>query len=106
MNGNVDAIAKLESQKNATLLGIIPLEIKESHAIPTGSAMQIDEAELETWMIIICKFIRNVTLPTHRVVARRLCYKAAKYVEYDGILYRMGYNQPLLKCIMVNNVPT
>lgn len=26
-------------------------------------------------------------------------YKEARYVEYDGSLYRLDLNQPLLKCL-------
>ncbi|XP_074346702.1 uncharacterized protein LOC141685507 [Apium graveolens] len=34
-----------------------------------------------------------------QVEARRLRYQAAKYVEYDGVLYKRGFNQPLLRCV-------
>ncbi|XP_074378647.1 uncharacterized protein LOC141720196 [Apium graveolens] len=33
------------------------------------------------------------------VEARRLRYQDAKYVEYDGILYKRGFNQLLLRCV-------
>lgn len=61
--------------------------------------MQIDEAQPETWMTPIQNFIRTGTLPSNKAEARRLCYKADIYVEYDVTLYKRGFDQPLLKCI-------
>ncbi|XP_074374159.1 uncharacterized protein LOC141714544 [Apium graveolens] len=31
--------------------------------------------------------------------ARHLRYQAAKYIEYDGVLYKRGFNQPLLRFV-------
>lgn len=73
--------------------------MKESPTIPTGNTMQIDEAETEIWMNPIWNFIKNGTLPTDKVEARRIRYKAARYVIYDGIHNMRGFDQPLLKCI-------
>ncbi|XP_074377524.1 uncharacterized protein LOC141719038 [Apium graveolens] len=33
------------------------------------------------------------------ISARRLHYQAAKYVEYDGVLYKRGFNHPFLRCV-------
>ncbi|XP_074336598.1 uncharacterized protein LOC141673755 [Apium graveolens] len=65
-NSNADALAKMGSQQEAVLLGSIPLEILEG------------------------------TLPEDKFMARRLRYQAARYVIYDEVLYKRGFNQPLL----------
>ncbi|XP_074342020.1 uncharacterized protein LOC141679418 [Apium graveolens] len=66
-NSNADALAKMGSQQEAVLLGSIPLEIQEG------------------------------TLPEDKFMARRLRYQAARYVIYDEVLYKRGFNKPLLR---------
>ncbi|XP_074346603.1 uncharacterized protein LOC141685400 [Apium graveolens] len=66
-NSNADALAKMGSQQEAVLLGSIPLEIQEG------------------------------TLPEDKFMAHRLRYQAARYVIYDEVLYKRGFNQPLLR---------
>ena len=61
--------------------------------------MQIEEEVVTTWMTPIWDYIKEGKLPEDKSEARKLKYKAARYVEYDGNLYRRGFNQPLLKCI-------
>ncbi|XP_074346683.1 uncharacterized protein LOC141685487 [Apium graveolens] len=38
-------------------------------------------------------------IPKDKLQARCLRYQAAKYVEYDGVLYKRGFNQPQLRCM-------
>lgn len=100
-NGNeeADALAKLGSQKEATLLGVIPLEVQKQPSVPEVELMQVDVTVRDTWMTPIWKYLKEGILPDDRVEARRLRYKAARYVDFGGSLYRRGFNQPLLKCI-------
>ncbi|XP_074336467.1 uncharacterized protein LOC141673611 [Apium graveolens] len=96
-NSNADALAKMGSQQEAVLLGSIPLEIQEVPSIPEIETMQVDEAPKETWMTPILAYIRKGTLPEDKFMARRLRYQAARYVIYDEVLYKRGFNQPLLR---------
>lgn len=98
-NGNADALAKWGSQKDVAVLGVIPLEVLKSPSVPEEEVMQIDNDGQTTWMTPIWDFIKSGRLPEDKAEARKLRYKAARYVEYDGILYKRGFNQPLLKCI-------
>nr|XP_017221509.1 PREDICTED: uncharacterized protein LOC108198257 [Daucus carota subsp. sativus] len=99
-NGDADALAKLGSQKEASLLGVIRLEVQEVPSIPELDVMEVgDGVKHPTWMTPIWDFIKEGKLPKDKAEARRLRYKAARYVEYDGKLYKRGFNQPLLKCI-------
>ncbi|XP_074360235.1 uncharacterized protein LOC141700333 [Apium graveolens] len=98
-NSNADALAKMGSQQEAVLLGSIPLEIQEIPSIPEVEVMQVDEAHKETWMTPILAYIHKGALPEDKFKARRFCYQAARYVVYDEVLYKRGFNQPLLRCV-------
>ncbi|XP_074342690.1 uncharacterized protein LOC141680333 [Apium graveolens] len=98
-NSNADALAKMGSQREAVLLGSIPLEIQEIPSIPEIKVIQVDGAPKETWMTPILAYIYKGTLPEDKFKARRLRYQAARYVVYDEVLYKRGFNQPLLRCV-------
>ncbi|XP_074323957.1 uncharacterized protein LOC141660874 [Apium graveolens] len=98
-NNNADALAKMGSQHEAMLLGSIPLEIQEIPSIPEIEAMQVDEVPKKTWMTPILAYIQKGTLPEDKFKARRLRYQAARYVVYDEVLYKRGFNQSLLRCV-------
>ncbi|XP_074373945.1 uncharacterized protein LOC141714319 [Apium graveolens] len=49
-------------------------------------------------MTPIHNYIRRGIFPEDKLQARCLRYQDAKYVEYDGVLYKRGFNQPLLCC--------
>ena len=61
--------------------------------------MEVEEKVAETWMTPILKFIQDGQLPESVREAISLRYGAARFVVYDGVLYKRGFNQPLLKCI-------
>ncbi|XP_074337546.1 uncharacterized protein LOC141674743 [Apium graveolens] len=96
-NSNADALEKMGSQQKVVLLGSIPLEIQEIPNIPEVETMRVDEAPKETWMTPILTYIRKGILPEDKFMARRLRYQAARYVIYDEVLYKRGFNQPLLR---------
>ncbi|XP_074342196.1 uncharacterized protein LOC141679653 [Apium graveolens] len=96
-NSNADALEKMGLQQEAVLLGSIPLEIQEVPSILEIETMQVDEAPKKTWMTPILAYIRKGTLPEDKFMARRLHYQAARYVIYDEVLYKRGFNQPLLR---------
>ncbi|XP_074327891.1 uncharacterized protein LOC141665807 [Apium graveolens] len=93
-NSNHDALEKWGSQKEATLLGVISLEIQEKPSISSVKFMQVECSPEESWMTPICEYLKHRTLLKDRMTARKLRYKAARYVEYDFQLYKRGFNQP------------
>ena len=100
MNKEVDTLAKLGSQKNSTLLGVIPLIILKQPSVPEATLMQTEgEEEPDTWVTPIWKYIKEGQLPEDKGEARRLRYKATRYVDYERSFYRRGFNSPLFKCI-------
>ncbi|XP_074374196.1 uncharacterized protein LOC141714581 [Apium graveolens] len=98
-NSNADALAKMGSQMDSIQLGQIPLGIPEIPSIPEVEVLQMQEVPRENWMTPIHNYIQTGVVPEDKLQARRLRYQAAKYVEYDGILYKRGFNQPLLRCM-------
>ncbi|XP_074374186.1 uncharacterized protein LOC141714571 [Apium graveolens] len=94
-----DALAKMGSQMDSIQLGQIPLGIQEIPSIPEVEVLQMQEVPRENWMTPIHNYIQTGAVPEDKLQARRLRYQAAKYVEYDGILYKRGFNQPLLRCM-------
>ena len=81
------------------MLGVIPLEIQHQPSIPKIEVMDVEADETNLWTTPIHEYIANGTLPTDKDEARKLRYKAAQYVIYDGILYKRGFNRPLLRCV-------
>ncbi|XP_074336469.1 uncharacterized protein LOC141673614 [Apium graveolens] len=98
-NSNVDALAKMGSQMDSVQLGQIPLGILEIPSIPEVEVLQMQEIPQENWMTPIHNYIQTGAVPEDKLQARRQRYQAAKYVEYDGVLYKRGFNQPLLYCV-------
>ncbi|XP_074355873.1 uncharacterized protein LOC141695533 [Apium graveolens] len=52
-----------------------------------------------TWMTHNLAYIKEGSLPEEKNEARRIKYKATRYVIYDEVLYRRGFSVPLVKCI-------
>ncbi|XP_074337671.1 uncharacterized protein LOC141674868 [Apium graveolens] len=98
-NSNADALAKMGSQMDSIQLGQIPLGIQEIPSVPEVEVFQTRETPLENWMTHIHNYIRTGALREYKLQARRLRYQAAKYVEYNGVLHKRGFNQPLLRCV-------
>ena len=81
---------------------MIPLEIQSEPIIPKIEVMDVEAQVEDLWTTPIREYIVGGVLPADREEARKLKYKAAHYVTYDGILYKRGFNKPLLKCISGN----
>ncbi|XP_074324060.1 uncharacterized protein LOC141660982 [Apium graveolens] len=98
-NEGADGLAKLGSRRESTLLGTVPLDIQRQPSVPEHEVGSLSNELDPTWMTSILAYIREGSLPDEKNEARRIKYKAARYVIYDGILYRRGFSVPLLKCI-------
>ncbi|XP_074328487.1 uncharacterized protein LOC141666399 [Apium graveolens] len=98
-NEGADELAKLGSHREATLLGVVPLDIQRHPSVPKHEAGSLSNNLSPTWKAPILAYIKDGSLLDEKNEARRIKYKAARYVIYDGILYRRGFSMPLLKCI-------
>jgi len=58
-----------------------------------------------SWMDPIRAYIEEGTLPADIVEAKKLKYKAARYVLDKGVLYNRGLTVNLQRCIHPSEVP-
>ncbi|XP_074378382.1 uncharacterized protein LOC141719919 [Apium graveolens] len=98
-NEGADELAKLGSHRKSTLLETVPLDIQRQPSVPEHEVGSLSNELGPTWMTSILAYIKEGSLPDEKNEARRIKYKATRYVIYDGILYRRGFSVPLLKCI-------
>ncbi|XP_024033075.1 uncharacterized protein LOC112095387 [Morus notabilis] len=97
-NANADALAKLASSKDADTLGVVPIEELERPTIEErAEAFSVQEGE--NWMTPLIRYLMDAQLPNSKNEARRIRYRAARYLLYDGLLYRRGYSTPLQRCL-------
>ena len=50
-------------------------------------------------MTPLIQYLKDGQLPKDKSKARLLRLKTARYILYDGQLYRRGFSTPLLKCV-------
>ncbi|XP_074351017.1 uncharacterized protein LOC141690198 [Apium graveolens] len=98
-NEGTNELAKLGSRRESTLLGTVPLDIQRQPSVPEHEVDSLNNELGPTWMTHILAYIKKGSLSDEKNEARRIKYKAARYVIYDRILYRRGFSVPLLKCI-------
>ncbi|XP_024018099.1 uncharacterized protein K02A2.6-like [Morus notabilis] len=97
-NANADALAKLASSKDADTLGVVPIEELERPTIEErAEAFSVPEGE--DWITPLIRYLMDAQLPNSKNEARRIRYRAARYLLYDGLLYRRGYSTPLQRCL-------
>uniref|UniRef100_A0A2N9I556 RNA-directed DNA polymerase n=1 Tax=Fagus sylvatica TaxID=28930 RepID=A0A2N9I556_FAGSY len=52
-----------------------------------------------TWMSPLIRYLREGTLPTDRAEAHKLRIRASHFRLMGGILYKMGFSRPHLRCL-------
>ncbi|XP_024030692.1 uncharacterized protein LOC112094323 [Morus notabilis] len=97
-NTNADALAKLASSKDFDALGVVPIEELERPTIEEINKALIIQTG-ENWMTPLIQYLMDAQLPNNKDEARRIRYRAARYLLYDGLLYRRGYSTPLQRCL-------
>ncbi|XP_074352696.1 uncharacterized protein LOC141691843 [Apium graveolens] len=98
-NEGADELTKLGSHREATILGVVPLNIQRQPSMPEHEVGNLSDDLGPTWMTPILAYIKKASLPDEMNEARRVRYKGSRYMIYDGILYRRGFSVPLPKCI-------
>ncbi|XP_024018924.1 uncharacterized protein LOC112090880 [Morus notabilis] len=97
-NANADALAKLASSTDSDTLGVVPIEELERPTIEEKAKALIVQTD-ENWMTALIQYLIDAQLPSNKDEARRIRYQAARYLLYDGLLYRRGYSTPLQRCL-------
>ena len=54
----------------------------------------------ENWMTPIVGYLKEGKLPQGRDETRKLRIKSAKYILMDEVLYKRGFSQPYLRCLV------
>uniref|UniRef100_A0A2N9IZX2 RNA-directed DNA polymerase n=1 Tax=Fagus sylvatica TaxID=28930 RepID=A0A2N9IZX2_FAGSY len=52
-----------------------------------------------SWMSPIVRYLKEGRLPTDKMEARKLRIRASHFQLLDGILYKMGFSRPHLRCL-------
>ena len=52
-----------------------------------------------TWMSPLIRYLREGTLPADRAEAHKLRIRASHFRLMGGILYKMGFSRPQLRCL-------
>ena len=76
----------------------IPLEFLPSPSIDIAKIICQAVAD-PTWIDDIIAYIQDGTLPSDKLQARRICYRATKFCLIQGILYKRSFSRPLLSCL-------
>jgi hypothetical protein len=69
--------------------------------LPKLDMMEVEERsdDLE-WATDVVRYLRSGSLPEDKLLFRKVKMHSARYVLIGGLLYRRGYTEPLLKCLM------
>ncbi|XP_024025977.1 uncharacterized protein LOC112092912 [Morus notabilis] len=97
-NANADALAKLASSRDSDILGVVPIEELEWPTIEEQAEALIVQTG-GNWMMPLIQYLMDARLPDNKDEARRVRYRAARYLLYDSLLYRRGYSTPLQQCL-------
>ncbi|KAL5555727.1 hypothetical protein UlMin_037963 [Ulmus minor] len=97
-NTNADALARLATGLEDSLLKMVPLEILDEPSI--DKHQQVDAiSDKPTWMDPIIAYLRDGTLPQDKFEARRLRYRSARYFLDKDKLRKRSFSSPSLTCL-------
>ena len=100
-NAQADALACLVSAKDAELLVVILVEFLNEPNIHMADQPQTINCTTMTdsWMIPIVQDLKENQVLEDKSKARLLRLKAARYILYNGQLYRRRFSTLILKCV-------
>ncbi|KAL5574153.1 hypothetical protein UlMin_023750 [Ulmus minor] len=97
-NTNADALARLATGLEDSLLKTVPLEILDEPSI--DKCQQVDAiSDKPTWMDPIMAYLRDGTLPQDKFEARRLQYRSVRYYLDKDKLHKRSFSSPSLTCL-------
>ena len=76
-------------------------EFDEVQYVLSIDLLEVQQIEnRENWMSPIVSYLKNGKLPKRKDEARKLRVKVARYVLMDEVLYKRGFSQPYLRCLV------
>ena len=76
-------------------------EFNEVQYVPSIDLPEVQQIEnRENWMALIISYLKDKKLSERKDEARKLRPRAARYVLMDKVLYKRGFSQPYLRCLV------
>ena len=98
-NMEADTLAKEASATAATD------KFDEVQYVPSINLPEVQQIKNEeNWMTPIVSYLKDGKLPEGKDEARKLRVRAARYVLMDEVLYKRGFSQPYLRCLVPDEV--
>ena len=98
-NMEADTLAKEASATAATD------KFDEVQYVPSIDLPEVQQLKNEeNWMTPIVSYLKDGKLPEGKDEARKLRVRAARYVLMDEVLYKRGFSQPYLRCLVPDEV--
>ena len=98
-NSRADALEKLATASQEDLGRLIPVEHlpKPLASIDNGEVSHVMSES--SWMDPIWDYLVEGTLPSDPKEASKLGARSARFIVYQGTLYKRGFSTPILKCV-------
>jgi ribonuclease HI len=93
-NEAADRLARLASS-GVEIDGFIEIQGRPSTEEETVNSITVNT----TWMLPIIRYLKEGTLPADRTEAHKLRIRASRFQLLGGILYKMGFSRPHLRCL-------
>ena len=101
-NSKADSLSKIATSEGLTIDRPIYLECKSTPSVDDDEQTICSIEEGNNWMQPIVTYLRDGSLPSDKVEAKKLQIKAVRYVIIDDTLYKRSYSLPLLRCVGPN----
>ncbi|XP_056691775.1 uncharacterized protein [Spinacia oleracea] len=102
LNTQADALANLGSALRKSPFSTIPLVHLLSPAvekdIPQDASLVLSTTNTDSWTKPILDYLTHETLPDDKLEARKILFKASRYVILQGILFKRSANGMLMRC--------
>ncbi|XP_076915495.1 uncharacterized protein LOC143574865 [Bidens hawaiensis] len=95
---SADALSKLASTNFEHFAKDIRVEVLDHPSVHQNQVLVI-QIGVESWMTPIKAYLSSGALPAGKAAARKIKHKALNYQMTDGILYRISFLSPLLRCV-------
>ena len=96
-NMKADALAKKDSASE------LMDEFDEVQYMPSIDLPEVQQIESEeNWMTPIVAYLKDVRLLEEKNEAGKLRIRSARYILMDEVLYKRGFSQPYLRCLVPN----
>ena len=93
-NTDADRLARLASS-GEEFDGFLEIQGRSSTEEETVNSIE----DNVSWMSPIVHYLKEGKLPTDEMEARKLRIRASHFQLLDGILYKMGFSRPHLRCL-------